>query len=244
VTQTYASMSAHPLGTRPNIKTPIAPPLTGTIKICCIGTSETYGAAGYLDSYRLQLYKLLTERGGLTISMIGFQTQGTAPADKSHGITGSTTVDRVSGGTYDLATAARNLGTTYVPDVIIYEDGTNDATGALVAGFQANYLASIAYQKTLCPSARWVLLTVPVGGDATRRGHIDTINATFPAIVVALDAIPTLHVVAEGRQLTFPGDQAASETPSNLHWNTAGQLKIADALFPAVMNACGYAAVW
>ena len=241
---TWQSQTTQPRGTRPNVATPLSPPLAGTIKIATGGTSLTYGYGGFNDSYRLNLYNLLTQRGGLSINMIGCYSNGTSPANATHSTVASNTTQMLAGQVYDYAQPARLLGTTWIPDVMIVEHGTNNATDALAPTFRADYVAMCEYIQSLCPSVRLVLLTIPTGGDANRRGHIVTLNGLWDDIQADLASASIPHVLASGQVLTHGADQLPAEAPSWLHWGPSGQLKIADALFPAVMNACGYDAVW
>ena len=242
---TWQSQTTQPRGTRPNVATPLSPPLAGTINVCTVGTSETY-AQSPIGNWREPFLSLVTDpsRGNLAVTMTGCYSSGTAPANATHAIVASNTTQMLAAGLYDIATIPR-LFATFAPHVCIVEHGTNNAVVSLAATFRADYVALIAYLNSLSPTTRFVLLTCPTVGDATRRGYIDgSINTVWAGIQSDLDGLGISYVQAEARVLTFGPDQLISEAPSYLHWNTSGALKIADAVYPAFMNACGYDATW
>lgn len=230
--------SAWSLGTRPAgtpLSTEIAAPA-----ILCLGDSITVGTGDpNSNSFRGYLHTLLTA-GGLSPTWIGPHQNGDAPANRHRGVVGRTTVDHLA----DIDTIIGGGG-SYHPDLIICFMGTNDANDAtLTTNFATNYEALMNECHTLEPDARFVAVLLPTGGDANRRARIDTINGVLPTSIATLQSGGLLIATADCRVLTHGADMLRSESPSYLHPNPEGYGKIADALYPAVMNACGFAAQW
>lgn len=243
---TWQSQTSLPRGTRPNIKK-LSPALTGTIKLGTVGGSITYGYDVYNDSYRLNLYNLLTTRGGLTISMIGPRTNGTAPATATHGLNGSSVKDFGPGNVNDLLTAPNNLA-TYAPDVLIIEPIVNTAASdAETTSWRTDCVASITAWASAVPAMRMVIMGTFDAGNDARRTRIATIAGVWSSMLSDLDAagLSSRYVPITRLSINKNMDQTYNEAMNDrVHWNDRGQLKVADDLFPAVMNACGYDAVW
>ncbi len=227
-----------PLGTRPpgtKLSTPLSNPA-----IMVLGDSIGYGTGDPSgNSFRTYLHTLLTA-AGLSPTWIGPQVSGTAPADHTRSVVGRTTVDHSA----DIATIIGGGG-SYHPTLILVFIGTNDANDAtLTTNFATNYEALMSSCHSLEPSARFVAVLLPTGGDANRRTRINTINGVLPTSIATLQGSGLLIATADCRVLSFGQDMLRSETPSYLHPNADGFAKLADALYPAVMNACGLDAQW
>lgn len=244
---TYASQTSLPRGTRPNIKK-LSPLAVSPLKLGTVGGSITFGYDLYLDSYRYQLHNLLTTRGGLSITWIGCRTGGTAPADKTHGLNGSSIKEFGPGGLNDMQTAPQNLGTTYTPDILIVEGIVNTAASdAETATWRTDYVAAITAWAAAVPAMRFVLLGTFDAGNDARRARIATIAGQWSSMLSDLDGagLSSRYVAKAALSITKNMDQTYNEAINDrVHWNDRGQLKVADDIFPLVMNACGLDAVW
>lgn len=245
---TYATKTTLPLGTRPNInKLSLLRSPLGTVTVARRGGSETYGYGVWQSSYGYDLYNLLTTRGGITPSFVGCYTNASADShvQSSHAQIGISPVQYLSGGLYDMGTAPRSLA-TYLPDLLIEDTVVNAANDdALTASWLTDVSAYFDYAHSLSPATRFVIMTGFEAADAARRARIATINALMPDLQAHLDGAGILYVMAEARIIARDTDQDPAEAiGSRVHWNARGGLKIADCLFPAVMNALGLDAVW
>lgn len=252
--QTWASKTSLPLGTRPP-GTPLGSPLAGTIRIMGLGDSITYGfgttantANPLNDAWRRDLYNLLTdpERGNLPVEFIGPQSNtsgntSTDPSRLSRGVVGRSAQDHQA----DIATVI-GAGNPYRPHVIIVLLGLNDAQRPTESAAFADSLDTLVDTcAALEPTARFVVCSAPdgLGGANRTRLHAEV----WPGWVTAcstLTAAGVPFVPCDLRTLLWGPDHILSEAPNYVHPVPRGYRKIADALYPAVMNACGYEARW
>lgn len=244
---TWQSKTSFALGIRPNIKK-LPNPLTGTIKIGTVGGSITYGYDGYDDSYRYNLYNYLTTRGGLTVSFVGPYSNGTAPANNTFSIIGTSVKEFGPGGTADMELTPRLLGTSFMPDILIVEGIVNTANSDVETATWANdYFSSVVDWATLVPQMRFVLLGPFESGADDRRLRIETIRGQWNTVMTNLSAAGLFNRFVSTPKICIERDvdQTYNEAlGSRVHWNTRGQLKAADNIFPLVMNAAGYDTVW
>lgn len=124
-------------------------------------------------------------------------------------------------------------------------DGTNvvleaDNYDTAAAGLAAEIMAARPATQ------RFVLCKMYALADATSQARLDVINSTkIPSAKALIEAAGGLVTVADLRVLNVTGHLRQSEGAAAKHVQTQdGYELVASALFPAVVNACGYNAVW
>ena len=226
------------LGTRPP-GTLIGTPLTGTIRIMCIGDSITvgFGTAGG-DSFRCLLASRATAYG-LTLDMIGARSDG-ACADNEH--------NGVSGWTIEQQNADIPAQFGVLPHVIIIHLGTNNfiaGNDGLTA--MATFLTTL---YGLSPLSR-VIVCVPHG---SAKSAEDAFARTFEAGIAAVCAASSygtdslIALCTQTAKLSHPlneGTTAQGQLQDYVHpRDPQGFEHVADAIWPVFLNATGRAADW
>lgn len=246
MTISSTARSALPLGTRPP-GVPIGTKIS-TPKIYVLGDSNTYDTGFSLDntgnSWRYRLHQKLVA-SGITPTWVGNQVSGTSPADHHRGIAGSTMALHRLGAGNDSVTYVAALA----PDIIILALATNDcATDAGRDNIVTNAVGLATEIMTArAASKRFVLCKMYPVADPTSQARLDTINNThLPNVKSGIEAAGGLVApIADLTLLAVKGHLRASESTAAKHVQSQDGFElVASALFPSVVNACGYNAVW
>lgn len=245
MTISSTARSALALGTRP-AGSPIGTKIS-TPTIYAIGDSNLYDTGFSLDAtgraWRTRLHEKLVA-SGITPTWVGNLVTGTAPADHHRGVAGSTMATHRAGQPADSVTYVAALA----PDVVILALGTNDvASDAGRDDYVTNCTGLVADIMAARPATnRFVLCKMYNLADPTSQARMDVINNTHVATAkAAIEGAGGLVVVADLRVVNVKGHLRQSEGASAKHIQTQdGYELVASALFPAVVNACGYDAVW
>jgi hypothetical protein len=179
---------------------------------------------------------------GITATFVGTLSSGT-PSAAHRGVAGSKMGDHRAGGTYDSVTYI----TTYTPDIVITALGTNDAAADADRDVYGTNAVGL-YSDTVAvrpATNRIVLCMMYCLADPTSQARNVVMHGQIPAAKTSIEALGGLVTVADLRVLTVQGHLRQSEGTSAKHiQNADGYALVADAMFPAIVNACGYNAVW
>lgn len=245
MTISATARTALPLGVRP-AGTPVGTKISSPT-IYSPGDSNWYDQGFSLDntgnSARLRLDQKL-RASGITPTWVGNQVSGTAPADHHRGIAGSTYATHRSTQVNDSVTYVAALA----PHLAIIPLGTNDcATDAGRDNFVTNAVGFITELMAAHANLRrFVIFKMYPVADPTSQARLDVINDTHIASVKSgAEAAGALVVVADLRLIAVKGHLRASESTAAKHIQSQDGFElIASVMFPAVVNACGYNAVW
>lgn len=245
MTISATARTALAVGTRP-IGTPIGTKIS-TPKIYAIGDSNTYDTGFSLDntgnSWRYRLHQKLVA-SGITPTWVGNQVSGTAPADHHRGIAGATMTLHKSTQANDSVTYVAALA----PDIVMLVLGTNDSASDSGRDNYATEGTALGTQIMAARPAsnRFVIFKMYPVADPTQQARLDIINSTqIPILKTGLEAAGGLVVVCDLRVINVNGHLRQSEGAGAKHVQSQDGFElIAAAMFPAVVNACGYNAVW
>jgi lysophospholipase L1-like esterase len=237
------SRTSHPLGVRP-VGSPVGTKISNP-DILIMGDSNLVSSAFSLDPNEnswAQPVRTMCAASGLTVNFVGNLSSGT-PSVSHRGVAGSKVADHRAGGTYNSVTYVASL----TPDIVIVTLGTNeaandadrDAYGANISGLFQDIIA-------VAPSCNRMIISMmyPLADPVSQARNV-VMHGQIAAAKAAIEALGGLVVVADLRVLTVQGHLRQSEGTSAKHiQNADGYALVADAMFPAIVNACGYNAVW
>lgn len=224
-----------------------ATPLTGAVKVVCVGDSITEGesdAATYVGGYRGRMYSLASGYANFTLDLVGpvsgGSIHGSGFADDVHsGRSGSLIRDHYTGGTYDVASFIPSLGA----QVCVLMLGMNNAYNT-----EANYSARdnardlvdlVKLIASLSPGMRFVVCNVtPQNNTVTGRNrrNIDSLNDAIKRGLADLTGSGILWSFCD--MFTACGSNIGA---SNQHPNDTGYLAMGAVAWPALRYVCGYA---
>jgi hypothetical protein len=228
---------------------PILPRLPGPLAICCVGTSITWGTATTSNnSYRLNLYNLGLQ-AGLTFAFSGRTNTGTAPANLSEGVVGSTLPDHMSGGSVDTVAWLAGLAPASRPKVLLHELGINDSSsGPLTTAFAAN-MATYIGQLEAIQAFRHVWSVCPNRGQSSLNANLSTIQNAILTTVPTIAAGGTSILYCDSRWLSGVSDVSnpahyEGGAPAWIHPADAGDLFKAWSIFSGILLASGRLPTW
>ena len=229
------------LGTRP-AGSPIGSKISNP-KIMVIADSHIgVGIVATGNSWIQPVDAMLTA-SGITASWVGNLTTG-SPARSHRGVAGSTVPNHRAGGSVDSTIYMA----TYTPDIIVVALGTNDG---LTDTDRDNYDTNVAGLVAECKAAyaglnRVVLCKTFATEDTTRAARIEVIaNTEVPSAKTLIEATGVGVVVCDYRVLIPNGHLRRSEGTAKVHMESDDAYALsAECMFPAIVNACGYNAVW
>jgi lysophospholipase L1-like esterase len=240
MTTAPTTRTALPLGTRA-AGSPIGTKIS-TPKILTIGDSQTAASVTSGNSW-IQPVDAKLIASGITPTWVGNQSGG-SPLRSHRGISGTAIPNHRAGGSTDTVTYVASLA----PDVVIIALGSNDALSDTDRDNYDTNALGIATEIMTARAAtnRFVLVKTFDCEDATRKARLDVINNTeVPSAKTLIEGAGGLVVVCDYRVLIVNGHLNRGEGSSKLHMQSAdGYALLASALFPVIVNACGYAAVW
>lgn len=205
--------SRWPLGTCPDVATPLTP-LGRAANLLIQGGSISYGYPPDQQCAAPHLQRLLV-RDGVAHTFIGpYSTQST-PSVPCGAIIGSSIKAFGPGGANDIANAPR-LAHILNADVILLDLVVNTAySDAETATWVADVLAYLQHVDTLRGNAtcRFVIDTDQDAGDAPRRARVVTLRGQFPTLYSTLDAngFANRYREANIRTVTMDSDHMRSE---------------------------------
>ncbi|WP_433162827.1 GDSL-type esterase/lipase family protein [Kribbella sp. CA-247076] len=171
-------------------------------RIMPLGDSITAGHDAAKGGYRTDLYQLLAA-DGRPIDFVGSVASGSAAlADKDNEGHGGWTIgmvqDKVAGWL-----------TTYTPDVVTIQLGTNDMYNDASAGAAPGRLSTLLDTiATTLPAARIFVSSIPPINDPNHYSRVNAFNATIPGLVATK--------VAAGKQIAFVDTNPSFSNPFDL----------------------------
>lgn len=243
--------NGRPLGTRPNVFTPISPVLTGTIRIYAVGDSFTQGGSSENDgntgrSWRQYVAEMLNTSGipWLPVGHVG----SVAPDWPWHraifGQSMQETIDDFNNNPSRIPTAD--------PDVVLLcPVGYNELTPGLEMGMSASDALDVmqslmdifrSYTNNRGFSPRIVSSFLPQrsGGTVAGRARIDDFNNLLMARIDAQRALGQVIGVVDPR----PALDRSAFRADGFHPKDSGFRLYSDVIFPVLLNLIGMNAEW
>ncbi|WP_432836639.1 SGNH/GDSL hydrolase family protein [Dactylosporangium sp. CA-092794] len=205
-----------------------------TVKVMPLGASITWGTnSSDGNGYRETLRRHLTGEAGLSIDYVGSQRSGTAADNDNEGHPGYR-IDQVAAG-------ATGWLTTYRPDVVLLNVGTNDTIQNYdLPNAPARLRALIDQIIAADPGVSVIFSTLVPSRDATNNARVQAFNAALPAIAQAEAAAGhDVHLADLNGTLT-----AADIGADGIHPTDAGYVKLADLWFAAARPVLGAGRDW
>ena len=228
------------LGTRP-AGTPIGSKIANP-RILVMGDSHTVASVNGGNSW-IQPVETKLIASGITPTWVGNITTGT-PARQHRGVVGSTVPSHRSGQSNDSVQYVAGL----TPNILIVALSTNcGLTDTDRDNFDTNVAGLVAECKAAyAPLNRVILCKTFACEDPTRAARIEVIaNTEIPSAKTIIEATGVGVVVCDYRLLIPNAHLNRGEGTTKVHMNNSdGYALLAGAMFPAIVNACGYNAVW
>ncbi len=193
---------------------------TTPTKLMPLGDSITAGADSALGGYRTDLWQLL-KADGRPVDFVGSNLSGSvALGDKDNEGHGGWTIGGIDGSIVGWLT-------TYRPDVITVQIGTNDMYDDAAAGAAPGRMSTLLDRiaQTL-PEARIFVSSIPPINDPGHYSRVTAFNSTLPGIVAAK--------AAAGKRVTFVDTNPSFANPYDM----------ADAVHPNYGSLSKAAARW
>ncbi|MBA4311188.1 MAG: hypothetical protein C0417_01020 [Chlorobiaceae bacterium] len=222
------------------------------VKIMPLGNSITY--LDWQGGYR-RLLKDSLVLGGFSTDFVGSNNYGQANwanPDYEHEGYGSATIMRAAGTSYPHIETATGRMTTYQPEIVIVELGTNDlySGGRTPAMFRDDMRKLLDTIWSVNPSIKIVLNTIP---PPDTIGHANFVplwfnviatNALFPALVSEKVAEGKTIVLADVYASFMPPESVKAYILDGVHpsydgWNghpVGGYRRMAKAIYPSVKS--------
>ena len=190
------------------------------VKVMPLGASITFGVGsstgnGYRENLRQKL-----QQAGVSIDYVGSQSSGNSTDRENEGHPGW----RID----EVANQTDSWMSTYAPDVILLNVGTNDINQDYDLPNAPNRLAALIDKISADrPTAQIMVSTLVPSGDPGRNVKVDAFNADVRTLVAQKGG--RVHLVDVNRAVPV-----SDLTSDKIHPNDAGFAKMADSWFQAL----------
>ncbi|WP_410813386.1 ricin-type beta-trefoil lectin domain protein [Micromonospora sp. 067-2] len=199
------------------------------LRIMPLGASNTYGVNSTDgNGYREVLRRHLVDEAGLSIDYVGSLRSGNSVDRDNEGHSGLR-IDQIAAG-------ADGWLTTYRPEVVLLNIGTNDTRQDYQLATAPDRLSALVDQiLRVVPTATVMMSTLVPSATPAYNASVQAFNAKLPAIAQAKAAAgKKVHLVDLNSVLTL--DDIGSD---GVHPTDGGYVKIADLWYAALQPALG-----
>ena len=213
----------------PNATAPAAAAAGTPLTIMPLGASNTYGVNSTDgNGYREALRRHLVNEAGLSIDYVGTLQSGNSVDPDNEGHSGLR-IDQIAAG-------ADGWLTTYRPEVVLLNIGTNDTRQGYQLATAPDRLSALVDQiLRVVPTATVMMSTLVPSKTPAYNASVQAFNSKLPAIAQAKAAAgKKVHLVDLNSVLTL--DDIGAD---GVHPTDAGYVKIADLWYAALQPALG-----